>query len=102
MIKNINKQIIIIYSFHYRTGFFRVVYTRRLSKYVSHLSLGIGFIFKAHIICLIVTVGYNPSVHSAALSSKNDLKPGCKYKSSVNQGSIASQYVCLVELSNLC
>ena len=33
-----------------------------LSKQVSHRSLGIGFNLSAHMICLIVTVGYNPFI----------------------------------------
>ena len=39
-------------------------YMHLLSKQVSHRSLGIGFIFRAHIICRIVTVGYKSSLHS--------------------------------------
>ena len=63
------------YSFsHNITCNIRENYIERISKHVSHRFLGIGFIFKAHIICLIVTVGYKPSLHLPALLSKNALK----------------------------
>ena len=48
-------------------------------KQVSHRFLDIGLIFNAHIICLIVTVGYKPSVAGPERSSKNALNLGCKY-----------------------
>ena len=73
-----------------------------LSKQVSHRSLGMGFIFKAHMICRSVTVGYNPSVASPARVSKNSLNLGCKYKASVSHSSISVQYVYFNLGLNLC
>ena len=43
-------------------------------------------------------VGYNPSVHSPARSSKNSLNLGCKYKSSVSHGSISSHQAVVARL----
>lgn len=67
----------------------------RLSKHVSQRSRFRGFILSPHINWRIVTVGYNPSLHSPARSSKNTSKLGCKYRSSTNHGSMLSQYVVL-------
>ena len=49
-----------------------------------------------HIICLIVTVGYMPSILRPERSLKNISKFLCKYNSSINQGSMRPQYVVLL------
>ena len=67
-----------------------------LSKHASHRPLGKGFILSPHIICLIVTVGYIPAMHSTARQLKNTPKFLCKYRSSTNHGSISFQYVVFV------
>lgn len=71
-------------------------HTSRLSKHVSHLSRFRGFIFNAHMICRMVTVGYNPFSGSLALSLKNSKNLSCKYKLSVNHGSISVHQVVFV------
>lgn len=67
-----------------------------LSKHASHRPLGKGFILSPRIICLIVTVGYIPAMHSTARQLKNTPKFLCKYRSSTNHGSISFQYVVFV------
>ena len=68
----------------------------RRSKHVSHISRFRGFIFNAHMICLIVTVGYIPFSGSLALSLKNSKNLSCKYKLSVSHGSISVHQVVFV------
>lgn len=91
-----------LFSSHKRGCCSRVVHMFRLSKQVSHRSLGKGFIFKAHIIWRIVIVGNTPSTHSPERSINSDLNFGCKYNESVSHGSISLHQVCLVSGSNLC
>ena len=73
-----------------------------LSKHVSHRSLGNGFILSPHIICLIVTVGYMPSILRPERSLKNISKFLCKYNSSINQGSMRPQYAVLLRRLHRC
>lgn len=93
------------YSFHNSGWFFREWSENQiclLSKQVSHRSLGSGFIFSAHIIWRIVTVGNTPSIHSPERSSNRALNFGCRYNESVSHGSISLHHVCLVSVSNRC
>lgn len=53
-------------------------YMNLLSKQVSHRSLGIGFIFRAHMICRTVTVGYNPLMDLSERVLKKSMNLGCK------------------------
>ena len=46
-------------------------YMNLLSKQVSHRSLGIGFIFRARMICHTVTVGYNLLIDLSERTLKN-------------------------------
>ena len=92
------------YYFHKRRCVYReymsvCIQITFLSKQVSQRSFCKGFIFNAHINCRIVIVGYMPFMCSPDLLSNNDLKPGFRYITSVNHGSISPHHVDFESLS---